>query len=310
MKSLRKHVALALDGGGLRGVMVTRALEVLETALGKKLGEVCELTAGTSTGSVIAAGIALNKSAADLTQLYRNIAPRIFQKTFRSTFWPFFTYRYPNTALREELDAASQMKTMGDLWTDARKFDLVIVTRDLHESRTRFIKPHKKEYRAMPITTAILASAAAPTFFPVIEGRYTDGGAGSFGNPAFIAAYEARFVLNWKPEETTLISVGTGKLAEESAGMPLGAPDKLVSFQWIMPLVDALLSDANDQQSRVVAQLFDGLDFRRFQIAIPQIAIDDVAAIPRLLEFGEQLGQMMVNDETDPDVDLPVYKLV
>ncbi|MBI3742460.1 MAG: hypothetical protein HY257_11995, partial [Chloroflexi bacterium] len=69
-------------------------------------------------------------------------------------------------------------------------------------------------------------------------------------------------------------------------------------------------SDANDQQSRVVAQLFDGLDFRRFQIAIPQIAIDDVAAIPRLLEFGEQLGQMMVNDETDPDVDLPVYKLV
>ncbi|MBI3914221.1 MAG: patatin-like phospholipase family protein [Chloroflexi bacterium] len=308
MKPFRQHVAIAIDGGGIRGIMVTRALEVLEAALGKKLGEVCEIAAGTSTGSVVAAGIALDKSAAEMTQLYRVVSPKIFQKSLRSALWLLFPYRYSNAALKEEFDQQSAGKTMGDLWTDARKFDLVIAARDMHTARTRFFKSWKPEYAAMPITTAVLASAAAPTYFPVVAGRYVDGGVGSFGNPTFIAAYEARFVLGWKPEETTLISVGTGRVA--GGGYPIGAPDKLRSAQWIMPLMDALMSDANDQQSRVVDQLFTGMDFRRFQISIEKIDLDDVAALDRLVEHGKRFGEMMVNDETDPDLQTPVYKVV
>ncbi len=34
MKPLRRHVALAVDGGGIRGAMVTRALTMLEAHLG------------------------------------------------------------------------------------------------------------------------------------------------------------------------------------------------------------------------------------------------------------------------------------
>ncbi len=135
-----------------------------------------------------------------------------------------------------------------------------------------------------------------------------DGGVGAFGNPAFIAAYEARFGLGWKPEETTLISIGTGK--PTSSGLPIGAPDKFISFQWLAPLFDAMMSDANDQQSRIVDQLFGGIDFRRFQIPIEPIAVDDIAALPRLLAYGDQLGQMILNDETDPDLQKPVYKAV
>ncbi len=309
MKPFRKHVAIAIDGGGIRGVMVTKALEALETELGKKLGEVCELAAGTSTGSVIAAGIALNLSAVEMTRLYKTLASKIFSKTWRYYLWFLANYRYSNGELKKQFDTYSQGKTMGDLWTDAHKFDLVIVARDLHEARTRFFKPWKPEYQTMPITTVVLASSAAPTYFPVVDGRYTDGGVGSFGNPCFIAAYEAMFYLGWDPQETTLISLGTGKLPPGMQGLPLHAPDHYTPIQWLAPILDSFLSDAGDQQARIVQKFFVGLDFRRFQITTEPIATDDVSQVDRLIAYGEKFGQMILNDQTDPDLDIPVYRV-
>ncbi len=308
MKPFRKRVAIAIDGGGIRGAMVTKALEALEVAQGKKLGDIFQLAAGTSTGSIIAAGIALSLRAAEMTDMYRRRASDIFARTWRSRFWFLANYRYSNKALKRELDAQSHRQKMGDLWTDARKFDLVIVARDLHEARTRFIKPYKPEYAAMPITTAVLASAAAPTYFPVIQGRFVDGGVGSFANPCFIAAYEACFCLGWKAEETTLISLGTGKPKPGTNGMPLHAADNFVPLKWIAPLIDSFMSDAGDQQARIVDQFFTGLDFRRFQIVTEPITLDDIAQVDRLIEYGEQFGQMILNDQTDPDLVKPVYR--
>ncbi len=305
MQPFRKHVGIAIDGGGLRGVMVTTALEAVEKELNQKLGDVAALAAGTSTGSIIASGIALGLPAAQITALYKEFAPQIFRKTWRNYLWPLLPYRYSNTLLRERMDQQSQGKRMGDLWTDARKFDLVIVTRDMNAARSRFIKPWKPEYQAMPITEAVLASSAAPTYFPVVDGRYVDGGLGSFGNPAFVAAYEARMYLRWKPEETTLISLGTGRPAEP--GLPLHAPDRFISFQWVGPLLDSFLADASDQQARVVKELFEGLDFRRFQIVTEPIEMDDVDKIDRLIEYGKKFGEMILNDQTDPELDEPVY---
>jgi hypothetical protein len=309
MKPFRKHVAISIDGGGIRGLIVTKALEAVEEELGKRLGELTELAAGTSTGSVIAAGIGLNLSAAEMTGMYRYFAPKVFAKSLRYYVWPLLNHRYSNAVLKSELDRQTQNRTMGDLWKGGRKFDLIVTTRDLHEARTRFIKSWKPEYRKMPITTAVLASSAAPTYFPVIEGRYIDGGVGSFGNPCFLAAYEARLVLGWKPEETTLISLGTGRLKQRVAGLPPHAPDRLISFQWLPVIFDTFITDSNDQQARVVKQFFDGLDFRRFQVPIERIELDDISQIDRLLAYGEQLGEMILADQRDPELDVPVYQI-
>ena len=308
MKPLRKHVAIAIDGGGIRGVMVTKALEALEATVGKPLGDIFQLAAGTSTGSVIAAGIALGLRAAEMTEMYRKRGREIFARTWRYYLWFLTNYRYSNRGLKRELDGQTHHKKMGDLWTDARKFDLVIVARDLHEARTRFIKPYKPDYADMPITTAVLASAAAPTYFPVVQGRFVDGGVGSFGNPCFIAAYEARFCLGWKAEETTLISLGTGKPKSGANGLPLHAPDRFTPLKWIPPILDSFMSDAGDQQARIVDQFFTGLDLRRFQIITEPITLDDIAQVDRLIEYGEQFGQMILNDQTDPDLQKPVYR--
>jgi len=310
MKPFRKHVAIAIDGGGLRGVMVTTALEMLENYLGAKLGEVCQLAAGTSTGSVIATGIALNISAREMTTLYKTLAAKIFKKSWRTYLWFLASYRYGNDELKKQFDFFSQEQPMGALWTDARKFDLVIVVRDLHEARSRFIKPWKEEYRSMPITTAVMASAAAPTYFPVVEGRYIDGGVGSFGNPCFIAAYEAWKYQDWNLNDTTLISIGTGRLPAGANGLPIGAANSFKSIQWLSPLLDSFLSDAGDQQARVVNEFFPNLDFRRFQIETPAIPVDAVAQIDNLVAYGKKLGQMIINDETDPNLNDPAYRQV
>jgi len=49
MKPFRKHVAIAVDGGGIKGVIVTRALAILADYLGQSSHEILRLAAGTST---------------------------------------------------------------------------------------------------------------------------------------------------------------------------------------------------------------------------------------------------------------------
>lgn len=57
MKPLRRNVAIAIDGGGIRGLIATQALSILEDHLGKPAHNIFRLAVGTSTGAIIAAGI-------------------------------------------------------------------------------------------------------------------------------------------------------------------------------------------------------------------------------------------------------------
>ena len=52
MKPFRKNLAIAIDGGGIRGVIVTKALIMLEESLREPLHKTARLYAGTSTESL------------------------------------------------------------------------------------------------------------------------------------------------------------------------------------------------------------------------------------------------------------------
>jgi len=296
MKPLRKNVAVAVDGGGLKGVMVTKALSVLEEHLGRTCSEIFTLAAGTSTGSIISAGIGARMSAAQMHELYHQLGGTVFKKTWRYYLWLLARHKYPNQALVQALQGALGEMTMGGFWKSEPKIDVVITVRDVVENRTRFIKPWKKEYQDWKVWFAVLASCAVPTYFPVVEGRYVDGGVGSYSNPCYIAAYEAAFCLNWDPRETTLLSFGTGRVRNHVK--PYQA-DRFFPWQWLSPLLDTFLSDASDQQVRVVRQFFEELDFRRFQIDIEPIELDDASKMGQLTAYGQRLGEMVLNDEVD-----------
>ena len=297
MKPLRKHVAIAVDGGGIKVVIVTRALAILEDHLGQSSYEIFRLAAGTSTGSIISAGIGAGLSGAEMHGLYCELGETVFRKTWRSWLWPLTRYRYSPKPVEAALKQYVGEMTMGDFWSADPPTDVVITAFDLVSNRTCFIKPWKEEYAEWLVVQAVMASSAVPTYFPVVAGRYVDGGVGSYANPCYLAAYEARFCLDWDPGETTLISLGTGRYPDT---LQPGDADRFWAWDWIVPVLGGFLQSADDQQVHLVRTFFEQLDFRRFQVDLRRpIPMDDVSNIPELTEYGDELGRKILNDETD-----------
>jgi predicted acylesterase/phospholipase RssA len=297
MKPFRRNVAIAIDGGGIKGVIVTKALSMLEKHLGKPVYELFRLSAGTSTGSIISAGIGSGLTAVQLHQLYISLGDSIFRKSWRTLLWPLTRYRYPHEPLINTLREHIGTRKMGDFWTSNPATDVVITSFDLLTGKTCFIKPWKKEYKDWPVIWAVLASSSVPTYFPVVNGRYVDGGVGSYANPCYLAAYEANFCLKWDPRETTLISLGTGR---DPQGVKPGQPERFKAWDWITPTLGAFLSSADDQQVHLVETFFRDLDFRRFQVDLKEpIAMDDPRQIPKLINYGREMGKKILTDNFD-----------
>src|SRR5690349_7641076 len=81
---------LALDGGGFRGVLTRVILAEVERQLAAATGggatfRLCQFfdyVAGTSTGAILAAGVARGMSAQELITFYTTLGPQIFKKEF------------------------------------------------------------------------------------------------------------------------------------------------------------------------------------------------------------------------------------
>jgi len=299
MKPFRKHVALAVDGGGIKGVVASRAIAVLEEHLQTPAYEVFTLLAGTSTGAIITAGVATGLFGEEIHHLYCELGPAIFRSTWRSTLWPLTRYRYPLEPLQEALEDQMGGKTMGDFWKEDNPLDLVITAFDLVKNKTLFIKPFKERTaeEPWPVSKAVLASSAVPSYFPPVENRYVDGGVGSYHNPCYVAAYEAKFVLGWEPTETTLISLGTGR---DPHALQQEQIKRFYPWHWISPVLGAFQESADDQQVHLVETFFPEVDFRRFQVELDgTYPMDEPENIPALTAFGNQLGEMMIGDQMD-----------
>lgn len=314
MKKLRKNVAVAIDGGGIKGVAAARALIDLEKELkrdtNKSFTDTFRLVAGSSTGAIIASCIASGVRAKKIFRLYTELGGVVFKKKFPFMLRKLSSHRYSNEAIEEELTKLIGDRKMEDFCHEAPPIDLVITTLDLANNRTRFIKPWNKptedelkrakkidkeeiDFTEWTVVKAVLASSAVPALFSPVDGRYADGGFGAYGNPCYYAAFELKYCLGWKAEETTLISIGTGK------EKPIEKVPK-TALKWVMPIIDSFRQSSNDQQVALVQNFFEKLDFRRFQIDIEEyIKLDDASPknIDLLTKYGEKLGRKIKKDE-------------
>jgi hypothetical protein len=241
-----------------------------------------------------------------LYQLYVDLGKTIFPKSLRTFFFPLTRYRYPSKPLTAALNKYMGNRKLGDFWTANSPIDVVITSFDLVDNHTLFIKPWKDEYKDWPVVRAVLASSTVPTYFPVVEGRYVDGGVGAYANPCYIAAYELMYCLNWNPAETTLISLGTGR---DPHHVQVGQINRYFPWNWIDPVLGAFLQSADDQQVNLVNTFFEVLDFRRFQVDLRQpIEMDDPSKIPQLSGYGDDLGRMILNDLVDSSMQVTAAK--
>jgi patatin-like phospholipase/acyl hydrolase len=117
---------LALDGGGIRGVLTLSILKEIERQLGKPLWEYFDYIAGTSTGAIIAAGLARGMSVAELLDFYRSTGTEMFQHT---RFLQRLNSLYRNGPLQQKLQAVFGEQT--DLKAGNLKTLLLVVTRNV-----------------------------------------------------------------------------------------------------------------------------------------------------------------------------------
>jgi patatin-like phospholipase/acyl hydrolase len=265
---------LSIDGGGVRGIIPLACLVRLESRLGRPCRDIFDMAAGTSTGAVIAAGIALGVSARGLLALYREFAAQAFQ---RVPWWQVLLNRGNH---RYRLDFVARLLTeMGaHLALNDLPLDVLITGKNTRTGRTDFfvrdLDGNARLWGDLPLRDAVLASVAAPTYFPPhrathrgCEYVWVDGGVGVAGNPCYQAAVEALHYSAGKylPGETRMLSFGTGRLPQT-----IDAPRANI-VDWGVWVLGELLGDSADWQTYITRREYGmsgRIDFRRYQLDI------------------------------------------
>jgi uncharacterized protein len=283
---------LALDGGGIRGVLTAVLLERLEKACPGFLSNV-DLIAGTSTGGILGLGLAAGLSPQQIRELYENSGGKIFAHSFWNEVRDFdklIAADYNNKPLREALLAA-----IGDVRLADLKKKVVISSFDLDNGD---IKPGQmrtwkaKFFQNFPgpgsdgeekLIDVALRTSAAPTFFPIYQG-YVDGGVVA-NNPSLCALAQA---IN-KPtggqtiSRVSVLSLGTGAypsfLPETNSDWGL--------VQWAPHLISLMLDGDSGLADYQCSQIL-GSRYLRLNPAMPRpIGLDAVSEIDHLKEMAQ-----------------------
>lgn len=99
----RNFRILALDGGGLRGTFTASVLAKWDDMLGEgtNLASHFDLIAGTSTGAILAIGLAMGIPPAEILQFYRERGPSIFPR--QGMLKQFLCSKHDSSTLRQML---------------------------------------------------------------------------------------------------------------------------------------------------------------------------------------------------------------
>lgn len=283
---------LALDGGGIRGVLTLEILAELERQLaditGKgnkfRLGDYFDYIGGTSTGAIIAAGLAYGMSSEELIKFYISIGPQMFEKARLLTRLKHF---YKSDPLVAQLKA-----TFGDdttLGSDKLRCLLLAVTRNVTTDSAwpvssappaKYNDRERKDCNLqIPLWQLVRASTAAPIYFPpeILEWEkgnpdksfvFVDGGMTPYNNPSFLLfrmATSPAYRVGWATGEDRMmmVSVGTGAAADR--GPDALAPETNIAVT-LAGLPGALMGGASVDQDincRVVGRCVHGAPIDR-----------------------------------------------
>lgn len=233
---------LAIDGGGIRGMIALRVLAKIEAILREKfnrpnlvLSDYFDFIGGTSTGGIIAAALSIGMSVKAIESFYRNQGARIFfPNKNRIKHW--FYARYDASVLTQEIKKVfGESTTLG---SDKLQSLLMLVMMNgttaspwpiSNNPNAKYNHPAfgDENNLNLPLWQLIRASTAAPYFFEPEEisigsSKYLfyDGALTSLNNPAFklfqMATLPA-YGLGWETgsEKLLLVSVGTGQIPKE-----------------------------------------------------------------------------------------------
>ncbi len=284
---------LTIDGGGVRGTIPATLLAALERATGRPTRESFDFVAGTSTGAVLAGGIAAGIPADRLVALYATRAGEVFRRVplvsllRRVLGGDPYDVGVLNALVREELGDARDWRL-----NDA-PLDLLITAKRLTDGMPwYFVRDNPVNScraGAVRLSDALTASAAAPTYFrpwPIAGiGELIDGGIGVAGNPVYQACVEAfHYTDAYAPADTLVVSLGTGKLLQR--------PRPTWLWTWLGWLLSELLRSPAEQQTELVHRHWPQAGFYRLDVELErEIGLDQVSGIVELQAIGERMAR-------------------
>jgi hypothetical protein len=237
---------LSIDGGGIKGLYSSTIMEHLEQRYGP-ISDFFDMICGTSTGGLIALGLALKIPATEISNIYEKDGIKIFP--YR-TKWggiirqTFLKGKYSDKPLKEALQSFFGVHTVSDLCnlicipsysvTDARPW---IFKRD-HGKLDRDNKTL--------LTDVALATSAAPTYFPLCEipaynnKQFIDGGIWA-NNPTLIGVIEALTYFVGKDKEFSSVEILSVSSLNNTGGKPIGLKRERSFINWRHDLFDTSL---------------------------------------------------------------------
>ena len=307
-KSGAKRI-LTLDGGGLRGIVtlgyLKRVEEILRARVGSndqfRLAHYFDLIAGTSTGAIIAAGLARGMTVSEITDIYMKLGREVFYKSM----WRYgiLRARYSHKKLTSHLKSVLGEETT--LGSEELQTGLLVVTKRMDTGSPWALGNNPKgiyfearpgdkwaSNRNYPLWRVVRASTAAPSFFKPeqiriseaigpeqVIGEFVDGGVSPFNNPtlqAFMYATLNGYQVNWRAgaDRMLVVSIGTGR------GDPSKEPTWITAKGAVQSLL-SLMDDAGALVETLAQWLSTGETHRRIDRELGDLASDNIGGAPQ-----------------------------
>jgi patatin-like phospholipase len=287
---------LALDGGGIRGLISLGYLGRIEEMLRKRFGkddlvlsDYFDLIGGTSTGAIIATMLSLGFPVGRIRDLYRAVGRDAFrpQRYWSGPLGRALKARFQETPLENLLKTFLGEQTLS---SPAVRTGLMIVAKraDTGSVWSLVNIPGQKFYemnKNLRLWQVVRSSTAAPTYFnpqyisDVGEGEeavFVDGGVSMHNNPAlqllFVATLEG-YGLQWPLGENNLLlcSIGTGSFFHLPKKEQLRNYNNL---QWAGLAVSQLMHDASELNQTVLQWLAETPNPRTIDLQIGTLSGD------------------------------------
>jgi uncharacterized protein len=274
--TVRPKRLLALDGGGIRGILSLGILKQIESLLRQRFGndpafrlsDYFDLIGGTSTGAIIASGLSMGMSVDEIEHHFRVLGGAIFKRSLLRI--PNVVATYDAQKVTDVLRTVFGERTLAS--PDFRTGLMVMTKRldtgspwPLHNNPRGKYFGRRTDSQAIPnsnfpLWRVIRASTAAPTYFDpeyvqitedsllsgmtTVTGEFVDGGVSTANNPALqllmLATMEGHgFIWDSNPDNLLLVSIGTGRLPpKRREGIATGSLAGLHAVRSLISLMD------------------------------------------------------------------------
>jgi len=276
---------LSIDGGGIRGLVPALLLAEIESRTGRRIAELFDLIAGTSTGGILALGLTIPKSpgaplyaASQLAGMYEIQGPCIFGRS------AWHRLAACGNLAHEKYPAAGIEQVLLDYFGDSRLREattaVLVPSYEIERSLPFFFRSSMARQRPdydFPARDVARAASAAPTYFQpmkILTGtnsdHYTliDGGVFA-NNPAACALVEARTT---HPDAAGyfIVSLGTGAL---NYSFPYDRAKNWGLAKWAIPVLDIVFDGVSKTVDYQLRQLLPGAasdcqQYYRFQTTL------------------------------------------